>query len=132
MTRQEILIIPCSGIGKPYGSVSRDATFAVCDRLMKGEADTVCLGLLVIKDPETVERVRNARVYVVDGCVNECARKSVERVGRKVEGSFKVWKFHQENKDLHPKTVTVLDDDGKELSKRLAEHIVKTIKEGGK
>ena len=128
----EIIIIPCSGIGKPYGTIGRDATFAVCDGAMKGETDTDCLGALVIKDPEVVERIKAAKaVYAVDGCFNECARKSIERVEGTVTDTFKVWKFHQEHKDLKPRAVTFLDEDGKELSKRLAEHILATLKGGG-
>jgi uncharacterized metal-binding protein len=127
---EKIIIIPCSGIGKPYGTIGRDATYAVCDELMKGEAETDCLGALVIKDPEVVGRVKGAKVYAVDGCFNECARKSIERVGGTVTGTFKVWKFHQENKDLKPMKVTFLDEDGIEFSKRLAAHIVETLKGG--
>jgi len=125
------LVIPCSGIGKPYGSIGRQATFLICDRMKKGEVDTDCLAALVINDPEVVERVKQARVYTVDGCFNECARHTVESVDGKVVDTFKVWKFHQDNKDLKPRAITFLDEDGKEFSRRLAEHIIKTIWEGG-
>ena len=43
MPENPILIIPCSGIGKPFGTISRDATFRVVDDLRKVRADTNCL-----------------------------------------------------------------------------------------
>lgn len=128
MTKKAI-IIPCSGIGKPYGTIARDATFKVCEELLKDNAETDCLGALVIKDEETVKNVLENTAYAVDGCFNECARKSIERVGGEVKEAFHVWKFHQENKDLKPKTVTFLDEDGQEFADRLAEVIAKKVKE---
>ena len=125
----KIVIIPCSGIGKPYGTIGRDATYIVCDEKLRENTETDCLGLLVIEDEEIVEKVRSCKVVSVDGCFNECARKSVERVGAEVTEAIHVWKFHQENKDLKPRAVTFLDEDGRELSKRLAEHIIERIEE---
>jgi len=126
---ENVIIIPCSGIGKPYGSISREAVYVVCEDLIPGIADTDCLGGLVIKDPEIVERILNAKVYSVDGCFNECARKSIERVGGEVQEAFHVWKFHQENKELKPKSTTFLDEDGIEFSKQLGQKIAEKIKE---
>ena len=126
---EKIVIIPCSGIGKPYGTIGRDATFIICDELLPETTETDCLGLLVIEDEEIVEKVKISKVLAVDGCFNECARKSVERVGAEVTEAIQVWKFHRENKDLKTRAVTILDDDGKELSKRLVEHILKRIEE---
>ncbi len=36
MNERPILIIPCSGIGTPFGTIARDATFRVVDELRKG------------------------------------------------------------------------------------------------
>ena len=94
----KIVIIPCSGIGKPYGTIGRDATYIVCDEKSLEDSETDCLGLLVIEDEEIVGKVRSCKVLAVDGCFNECARKSVERVGAEVTEAIHVWKFHQENK----------------------------------
>ena len=87
----KIVIIPCSGIGKPYGTIGRDATYIVCDEKLRENTETDCLGLLVIEDEEIVEKVRSCKVVSVDGCFNECARKSVERVGAEVTEAIHVW-----------------------------------------
>ena len=58
---RELLVIPCSGIGKVHGLISREAVYHVTDRLLPGQADTVCLALLVTGDDETRQRVRRRR-----------------------------------------------------------------------
>ena len=38
---QEVLVIPCSGIGKVHGLISREAVYHVTDNLLPGQSDTV-------------------------------------------------------------------------------------------
>ena len=45
-----VLVIPCSGIGKVHGLISREATYLVTDELATGRTDTLCLALLVKGD----------------------------------------------------------------------------------
>ena len=42
-----VLVIPCSGIGKVHGLISRESTYLVADELAPGITETLCLGLLV-------------------------------------------------------------------------------------
>jgi len=39
-----VLVIPCSGIGKVHGLISREAAYLVTDELAPGQTDTLCLG----------------------------------------------------------------------------------------
>ena len=55
---QEVLVIPCSGVGKVHGLISREAVYHVTDNLLPGQADTVCLALLVTGDAETKQKVQ--------------------------------------------------------------------------
>jgi len=124
-----ILVIPCSGIGKPFGSISRDATFRVCDELRPGKADTLCLSLLVMGDDEARRRVASSKCITVDGCPLACARNNVERSGGRVVTEFRVMDLLRENRALKPRTVTFLDEDGEKLSKLLAEEIAAKVDE---
>lgn len=124
-----VLVIPCSGIGKPFGSISRDATFRVCDDLQPGKADTLCLSLLVMGDEEAHGRVASSRCITVDGCPLACSHNNVERSGGKIVAEFKVMDLLRENRGLKPKTVTFLDEDGEKLSKLLAERIAEKVSE---
>ena len=127
--KKPILILPCSGIGKPFGSIARDATFRVCDELRPGKADTLCLSLLVMGDEEARERINSSRCIVVDGCPMACSRNNVERSGGNVVAEFKVMDLLRENRGLKPREVTFLDEGGEKLSKLLADRMAAKVDE---
>ena len=124
-----ILIFPCSGIGKAFGSISRDATYSVVEELRKGETDTNCLSLLVAGDEEAKSSVKSHRCISVDGCPNGCAKKTLEASDAKLVASFSVVNILRDNKGLKPKDVTFLDEDGQKLSRLLAEKIALKVDE---
>ena len=124
-----VLVIPCSGIGKSFGSISRDATFRVCDELRPGKADTLCLSLLVMGDEEARKRIAYSQCIVVDGCPMACARNNVEHSGGNVAAEFRVMDLLRVNRGLKPRTVTFLDEEGEKLSRMLAEKIATKVDE---
>lgn len=131
MKERPILIIPCSGIGKPFGTIGRDATFRVVDELRKGRADTNCLSLLVMGDEEATKQIQESDAIAVDGCPLECARKNIEIAGGRIAAHFKVMDLLRENKGLRPRQVTFLDEDGTKLAEMLAERIAVKVDELG-
>ena len=131
MSEKSILIIPCSGIGKPFGTISRDATFRVVDDLRKGKTETDCLSLLVTGDEEAIKKIQLSRCIAVDGCSLECARKNIEIAGGKIAAHFRVMDLLRENKTLKPRQITFLDEDGTTLSKILAKKIAEKVDELG-
>jgi len=126
---EKILVIPCSGIGKPFGSIGRDATFRVCDELRQNRAETICLSLLVMGDEDAGTKIHSSRCITVDGCPLACSHNNVERSGGEIVAEFKVMDLIRENRGLKPRTVTFLDEDGEKLSKLLAEKIAAKIDE---
>jgi len=131
MPENPILIIPCSGIGKPFGSISRDATFRVVDELRKGRADTNCLSLLVMGDEEATRQIRESRCIAVDGCPLACAKKNIEIAGGEIAAYFRVMDLLRENRGLRPRQVTFLDEDGLKLAEMLADKIASKVDELG-
>jgi uncharacterized metal-binding protein len=127
--KKPILILPCSGIGKPFGSIARDATFRVCDELRLGKADTLCLSLLVMGDEEARNRVASSQCIVVDGCPMACSRNNVDRSAGNIVTEFKVMDLLRENRGFKPREVTFLDEDVEKLSKILADKIAAKIDE---
>lgn len=131
MSDSRILVIPCSGIGKPFGTISRDATFRVVDDLKKGRAETNCLSLLVMGDEEATRQIRESVCIAVDGCPLACAKKNIEIAGGEIAAYFRVMDLLRENRDLKPRQVTFLDEDGLKLSEMLAEKIASKVDELG-
>jgi len=129
MTDGKVLVIPCSGIGKPFGTIGREATFTVVDELRPGKADTNCLSLLVMGDPDAKRQVQESRCVAVDGCPLECARKNIEIAGGRIDAHMRVMDLLRENRGLKPRQVTFLDEDGEKLATILAERIAAKVDE---
>ena len=124
-----VLIIPCSGIGKAFGSISREATYCVVEDLKKGETDTLCLSLLVMGDADAIRSVKSHRCIAVDGCPNECSKKNLQLLDAKLAANYRVVDVLRENRKLKPNTITFLDEDGLKLARILAEKITSKIDE---
>jgi uncharacterized metal-binding protein len=124
---QNVIIIPCSGIGKAFGSISRDATYEVTENLRKETTQTLCQALLVSGDEESLRLVRDNKCITVDGCPLQCAEKNVKLAGGNLAGSLTVVDAYKENRHLKPKGVTFLDPDGQQMASALAEKIVKKV-----
>jgi uncharacterized metal-binding protein len=125
--QKKVIVIPCSGIGKALGSVSREATYEVVESLRKGVTETTCLALITSGDTETLQLVKTNKCITVDGCPLQCAEKNVRLAGGDVGASFRVVDVLRENTKLKPKTVTFLDHDGQQLSVILARDIAKKV-----
>lgn len=124
---EKVIVIPCSGIGKAFGSISRDATYEVVEKLRKDATQTVCLALLVSGDEESVQLVRNNRCITVDGCPLQCAEKNVKLAGGDLASSFRVVDAYKENRHLKPRGITFLDNDGQQMALALAEKIANEV-----
>ncbi len=125
----QVLVIPCSGVGKVHGLVSREAVYRVTDRLMPGQADAVCLALLVTGDPDTRSKVRETPCITIDGCPKLCAYKNIELSGGKIAKGIRVYDAMKEHRGADFGTPTALSNEGWALVEELAEEIVKTARE---
>jgi len=126
---ERVIVVPCSGIGKPLGSVSREAVYELVENTRKGVTETICLALLVSGDKETLQLVRNSRCIAVDGCPMQCAGKNLKHVGGNLVASFRVVDALKQNKKLKPKAVTFLDRDGLELAAAVAGQVARKVDE---
>jgi uncharacterized metal-binding protein len=124
---KKVIVIPCSGIGKPIGTVSRETTYEVIENLAKGKAKTVCLALLTSQDKEAIEKVKNNYCITLDGCARHCAKKNVEQYGKVPDKSYMILKFAAANPDKKPQGLIDIGDCGRALTNTIAEEIVKDI-----
>ena len=125
MNDKKVLIIPCSGIGKPIGTVSREATYEIVENLRKGKAETVCLALLTSQDKEAIDRVKNNYCITLDGCARHCAKKNTEECGIVPDKSYMILKFAAANPDKKPQGLIDIGDSGRALVDTIAEEILK-------
>jgi uncharacterized metal-binding protein len=88
MRENDVLVIPCSGIGKVHGLIGREATYLVTGELAPEKTAALCLALLVKGDAEAVEAMRNHACITIDGCAKACAQKNVAMAGGRVSKAF--------------------------------------------
>ncbi len=111
-SRDQVLVVPCSGAGKVLGVISREAVYRVTDTLLPGKADTVCLALLVSGDPQTRQKVQDRPCITVDGCPKLCAQKNVELSGGKVALGVRAYDTLKRHRGGQFGTATTLSEDG--------------------
>lgn len=118
-----VLIIPCSGIGKVHGLISREATYLVTDELASGKTDTLCLGLLVKRDADAVSAIKTQHCITIDGCPKACAEKNVRMAGRQAVCSIQVAEAFKKHHGAKPGTATDLTEDGWAITREVAKTV---------
>lgn len=124
---RKVVIVPCSGIGKSLGTVSREAAYELCEDLRPGDAQLVALSKLVLGDEQARERVRSSPAVTIDGCKQMCASKLVKHSGGKVAREVAVFESFREHKDLKPEGIAELNAEGMQLARIVAEEIAEQL-----
>jgi uncharacterized metal-binding protein len=124
MSDAKKIVIPCSGIGKAFGTVSREATYQLTETDHRDEWRTMCLPLIVAGNQDAIDLLKRSSVYTIDGCPKKCATISVERIGVDVAHEVMVPKVLAENKDHKPGTVLDIGPDGILLAKDIVNKIL--------
>lgn len=124
---KKIVIMPCSGIGKAYGEIGRQAAFQLAGSLRPEQVETACLARLMIDDPLTREQIMNNYVITVDGCAKDCAKKNVEKIGKTVDNAVRTIDVFKEHRDLKPEGVLNLGEAGMKLAGFLAEKLASKV-----
>ena len=127
--QQTIVIVPCSGIGKPFGSVSREAAYEVCENLYPQETRLVALSKLVLGDSVARQIVENSPAVTIDGCPKMCAAKMVRESGGRIVKEATVFDTFRRHKELKPEGIAVLNEEGMRLARVLAEEIAEAVAE---
>ncbi|MEM3586834.1 MAG: putative zinc-binding protein [Candidatus Jordarchaeaceae archaeon] len=123
-------MLPCSGIGKVFGSIGREATYIVVNELAKGKADTECLPLIVKGKREVINKLKSNKVIVIDGCPLKCSYNDVLEAVGKIDAQFLSTDVLKENRDLKPEeSIYPLGENAKKLSYKLAEKIAQKVDE---
>jgi uncharacterized metal-binding protein len=120
-TNLKAVIVPCSGIGKAFGSVSREAAYIITEDLRPEYTDLVALAKLVMGEASAVAKVSGNPAITIDGCKLACASKMVEESGGKIAQAFDVLDVYRRYKDFRPEGIAVLNENGIRLAEALAD-----------
>ena len=120
---QRVLIVPCSGIGKSYGTVAREGAYRVTEDLCPERTKLVPLALLVLGGYEARSTMAGAKAITIDGCKLTCAAKVVAESGGTVAHAMDVPDVFRRHRDLKPSGIAELDENGHKLARVLAEEV---------
>ena len=124
---EKCAVVACSGIGKPLGSVTREAAYVLCDELRPGKTVLVALSKLALEEPDALDRIRSYPTITIDGCQLNCASKVVTQNGGKIAREVSVVDFYRTHKGPRPDGIAELNDAGKRLARALAEELADTV-----
>ena len=126
-TDKTVVVVPCSGIGKPFGTVSREAAYELCEELRPESTRLVALAKLVLGDAAARELVARHPAVTIDGCKQMCASKMVRQSGGTVAHEVAVLDVFRRHKDLKPEGIAELNEAGLKLARVLAEEVAASL-----
>lgn len=124
---KKIVIVPCSGIGKTYGTVSREAAYEVVEEMRPETSQLVALSLLVLGDEPARAAVAANPAVTIDGCKLACATKMVEEAGGRLARDFAVLDVYREHRQFRPRGIAELNEGGQQLAHVLAEEVAVAV-----
>ncbi|MDR0311416.1 MAG: putative zinc-binding protein [Acidobacteriota bacterium] len=125
----EVVVVPCSGIGKVTGLIARETVLRVTGKTAPEIAETACLAHLVTGDDEAKAKVSGRACITVDGCTALCAAKSVEAVGGGVQAKFQVLDEMRKHRGKNAGDGTALTSDGWQIVDEFAAQIAQRANE---
>ncbi len=127
LTEQTVVVVPCSGIGKTFGTVSREAAYELCEELRPNSTRLVALAKLVLGEAAAQELITRHPAVTIDGCKHMCAAKMVKQSGGTVAREVAVLDVFRRHKDLKPEGIAELNEGGRKLARVLAEEVVESL-----
>lgn len=124
---RKAVIVPCSGIGKSFGAVAREAGYDLIEDLRPDKTLLVALAKLVMGDEEARRAVADHPTVTIDGCKLNCAAKTVAESGGRVAKEVAVQEVFRRHRTLKPEGVATLNPTGCALARALAEELVPVI-----
>jgi uncharacterized metal-binding protein len=124
---EKVNIVPCSGIGKTFGSVSRLAAYYLTEDDRPQETTLVPLALLVLGDEETNQTIRDNPSITLDGCKLQCAKKVIGECGGQIARDLVVLDVYREHRELKPSGIAELNEEGKQLARALADAVIPLV-----
>jgi uncharacterized metal-binding protein len=127
MQSHKVVIVPCSGIGKTYGSVSRESAYDLTEDLRPESTQLVALSMLVLGEESARCAVAGNPAITIDGCKLACASKLVKESGGRVLQEVAILDVYRRYKQFKPQGIAELNEGGLRLAQALAEELAVTV-----
>lgn len=124
---RKVIVVPCSGIGKTYGTVSREAAYEVVEEMHPETSQLVALSMLVLGEENARAALAANPAITIDGCKLACATKMVKESGGRVAQDFAVLDVYRRHRNFKPQGIAELNESGQQLAHALAEEVSAVI-----
>ena len=132
--KSKVKIMACSGVGKVYGLMAREAALQAVTHLCPEQAETTCLAYIVTGDEAAAAKIANQPCITIDGCPAMCSAKSVTAMGGDIKAEFKVLDIMRLHKGAKAGTATELTPEGwaivDEIAAKLSANVAQIQSEG--
>jgi uncharacterized metal-binding protein len=125
----KVKVVPCSGIGKVFGLMSRETALKVTNELKPNETEIVCLGHIVTGDDDAKGKIDGYSCITIDGCPKLCAAKNVDIAGGIVKAQYRTVDEMRNHKGVDAGTATTLTADGWKIIDELIEKVCSKVDE---
>jgi uncharacterized metal-binding protein len=125
--KNKVIIVPCSGIGKSYGTVSREAAYMLTEEVRPEGTQLIALSMLVLGDESACAAVAANPAVTIDGCKLACATKMVKESGGEIVQDFAVLDVYRRYKQFKPQGIAELNEGGERLAGALAQEIAALV-----
>lgn len=128
MNEKKVYIVPCSGIGKVFGSIGRETAYIVVNELAKDKTALECLPLIVKGKKEVIKALKENKVIAIDGCPLKCSYNDLMEAVGKVDAQFLTTDIVKDNRSLKPEpSIIPVGENTKQLSIKLAEKVAAEV-----
>ncbi len=125
----KVKVAACSGIGKVFGLLSREAGLKVTEELCPEFCEAVCLARVMTADEDAKESIEGKTCIAVDGCPKMCAAKTLEAAGGNVKATFRAVDTMRAHRGEDAGTGTYLTEAGWNMAGELAKQVSEKVKE---
>ncbi len=123
----KVLVVPCSGIGKTYGTVARESACILTEDLCPDATCLLPLSLIVLGESDVRRILAESEAVAIDGCKLACAAKVVAGSGGKVSHAIQVLDVYRCHRDLKPSGIAELNENGQKLAAVLAGEVAELL-----
>jgi len=117
-------ILPCNGLDKGMGQITREAALKLQEKYP--EMEIICPVLLSRDDSKYKESLENKELIVIDGCFTRCATKLAGEKNAKVRTKIIVPHMVKET-GIKPENFLIPGPEGLKLSEKIIEKIVTEV-----
>ena len=84
MRKHRICVLPCSGMGKALGSVTRKIGLVIAEEMRELDAHFLCPSSLTADIGDYDDAIKRTVAIAIDGCAEKCATKIAAQNGADV------------------------------------------------